>query len=544
MKLKTSILFLTYIYFALNNLSAQPNKNLYQEFNKGFALVVETPDSALILFNQIYEEARQEGDTLLMTKCMIELGGINFLNLNNPDALQQFSEALFLAEKANLELEKASALSKLGQLYRRFGKNELGEDYLTQAHLLIKSLYREDKEVIDKLIGSYRDLCSIRKSEGRYDKALLYLDSCYIYSDKTKRTEQQMAYLHLEKVGLLIEEEKYDEALEILYPLEELYDSLLSTNERYTTNTSMQSFACSYIGRIMNIQGKDDKALHYYNKALRSNQNHNMHLGNQAYLLQIIANIYVGKGDYKSAYSNLLEAKRLNDKYFRVTNKRNSNVLSIKDSYREELKKKEEELILQNMELLEKEKAIIRFRGLIGFIALIIILGIALARNRLQKLEFKNKQLIAQQKAEEKQRNTEALVNVKNKELTSYTLQLIERDDLLDKFVEHLKSNDKTPAGKSLQITRKQLNSNNWEEFNSRFVSVNRGFYERLQEKYPELTQTDLKHCALIKLNFSGKEMANLLGISEKSVHMARYRIRKKLGLQTEDNLSKFIGDV
>ena len=55
------------------------------------------------------------------------------------------------------------------------------------------------------------------------------------------------------------------------------------------------------------------------------------------------------------------------------------------------------------------------------------------------------------------------------------------------------------------------------------------------------LKQTDLKICALVKLNFPSKDMAKLLGISVESVHTSRHRLRKKLGLERNDNLEEFI---
>ncbi len=87
-------------------------------------------------------------------------------------------------------------------------------------------------------------------------------------------------------------------------------------------------------------------------------------------------------------------------------------------------------------------------------------------------------------------------------------------------------------------------NHRNWEEFEARFVSINQSFYRRLQEKFPQLSQRDLKLCALIKLNFSSKEMAKLLGISVESAHTSRYRLRKKLNLTREVNLTEFIASV
>ena len=88
-----------------------------------------------------------------------------------------------------------------------------------------------------------------------------------------------------------------------------------------------------------------------------------------------------------------------------------------------------------------------------------------------------------------------------------------------------------------IKINSKQ----DWNEFNIRFTSVNKDFYKTLSEKFPELTQRDHKLCALIKLNFTSKEISQLLGISMESVNTSRYRLRKKMQLSKTDNLTEYI---
>ena len=64
------------------------------------------------------------------------------------------------------------------------------------------------------------------------------------------------------------------------------------------------------------------------------------------------------------------------------------------------------------------------------------------------------------------------------------------------------------------------------------------------KKKVPDLSAADLKVCALIKLNFTGKEMSHLLGISLGSVHVARHRLRKKMNLNRSDNLTNYINSI
>ena len=90
----------------------------------------------------------------------------------------------------------------------------------------------------------------------------------------------------------------------------------------------------------------------------------------------------------------------------------------------------------------------------------------------------------------------------------------------------------------------KKNNKKLWNDFNLRFAQVNNKFYERLSELHPDLTPTDLKLCALIKLNFNSKEISQILSISEHGVHTARSRVRKKLNLTRDESLSLYIANL
>lgn len=66
-------------------------------------------------------------------------------------------------------------------------------------------------------------------------------------------------------------------------------------------------------------------------------------------------------------------------------------------------------------------------------------------------------------------------------------------------------------------------------------------FLKRLGEKFPRLTVSDKKMCAYLKMGLSSKDIAPLLNMTVRSIEMTRYRIRKKLGLSREDNLTEFL---
>ncbi|SOE20326.1 hypothetical protein SAMN06298216_0818 [Spirosomataceae bacterium TFI 002] len=153
-----------------------------------------------------------------------------------------------------------------------------------------------------------------------------------------------------------------------------------------------------------------------------------------------------------------------------------------------------------------------------------------------KKIALKNKELEIQ-KANE-------LVEIKNREMAVSALKLIEKEETINDFQSTLEKSDWNLDKSKLKRAVKSLSTGhdqNWKEFETRFISVNKRFYDNLHERFPNLTATEDKLCALVKLNFNSKDMSKLLGISIESVHTSRYRLRRKLGLERDDNLTDFI---
>lgn len=82
---------------------------------------------------------------------------------------------------------------------------------------------------------------------------------------------------------------------------------------------------------------------------------------------------------------------------------------------------------------------------------------------------------------------------------------------------------------------------NDWEKFKENFDIVYEDYLKRLEEKYPNLNMTESKICAYLKMNLRSKDIAPLLNITVRSVEMNRYRIRKKMNLRREENLTDFL---
>jgi DNA-binding CsgD family transcriptional regulator len=119
---------------------------------------------------------------------------------------------------------------------------------------------------------------------------------------------------------------------------------------------------------------------------------------------------------------------------------------------------------------------------------------------------------------------------------------MLQKNELLSEIKTAIEKQQPLSEQQLVKMVNRHFEQNNsWDDFNLYFESVNKNFYTRLKQIYPEISANDLKICALIKLNLSIKEMASILNISPDSVKTARYRLRKKLQMTADDNLTDFI---
>ena len=137
-------------------------------------------------------------------------------------------------------------------------------------------------------------------------------------------------------------------------------------------------------------------------------------------------------------------------------------------------------------------------------------------------------------------------IESKNRELAISTMSIVKRNEVLRKVKKELKSNIGLSKDDDVfKLIDKNLeNTKDWNLFKDAFNSADKDFLKRAKSLYPDLTHNDLKFCAYLRLNLSSKEIAPLLNISVKSVEVRRYRLRKKMKLKHEINLTDHILDI
>ncbi len=150
---------------------------------------------------------------------------------------------------------------------------------------------------------------------------------------------------------------------------------------------------------------------------------------------------------------------------------------------------------------------------------------------------------------QKKLKSSATTFNKQNNDLTRYTLELDQKKQMLHKIKERIKqlySNvDSATKTKLMSIvnTIKMTHNNrkHWDDFKLYFENVNPMFLKQLSTKFPCLTAKDLKYCCYLKMNMSNEDIRFILGINQESVRTHKYRLKKKMVLDKDQDLRMYI---
>lgn len=138
----------------------------------------------------------------------------------------------------------------------------------------------------------------------------------------------------------------------------------------------------------------------------------------------------------------------------------------------------------------------------------------------------------------------------KNRELANSAMSLVYKNELLQKISQEITKlkdeNGKKLSDDQLRKIQKVIDDGmnderDWNLFESSFNEAHESFFKKLKVNHPDLVPNDLKLCAYLRMNMSSKEMASLLNISLRGVEIRRYRLRKKLNISHDKNLTEFL---
>ncbi len=512
------------------------------ELRKAQTLSSYQPDSALMLLKQVHAQAVSNHQPLLAAQSLQQMGQICYEQGHYAQALDFYQHAEQLLEPENQKDKLAGNWSKMGllyyynrqpkqakkfylkayELYSQTGNTEgqaevLGElGHLFEKQQQYQTAFSYQKQALAKyrkagsalgLAKIYENIGSIYEDLARYDSAYYYFNQSVQLYEKQQNTVDGIEVIN--NLGDIFRKSgRYQEGLQQSYKAYRLAQQM--------HNTYQMAAATHDLGKTYQLLNRLDSAYHYSELSRK-----------------LSLEIYSKDGLKQTSFLQVLyNFNKQNDEIARLNAIKKTNyiitaavstvvvlliILGIVIFSRQRLKINDQKL------LAERNEAIFK------------------TQRELMQLELKNKQL--------QEETLQHQLELKSKELSSHTLNLIRNNQLLEQMrntLQQMVKDDKRDQKKQMQQMVHQINQSfnheqQWKEFTAAFEQVHQRFFERLKEISTDLTPTDIRLIALIKVNMDSKDISGLLGISMDSLRVARHRLRKKLNLDQGENLSAFI---
>lgn len=491
-----------------------------------------------------------------------------------PEAMACYSQSLRIREEMNDESGLAYAYANIGPLYLKIGDYVSAIDYMYKA----LQLWEEQKDT-NGIAYALNNIGATHLQIGHDDVALQYFYQSFLLRKELKDkfgmvdnlNNIAFTYQHQGKLSLALK----------------IYRRALSLSKEVGdpagTATNLNN-----IGIVFSDLDLHHESLPYFHQSLDINQQLKDRFEVARVLMNIgAAHLYLGDLDSAMIYTKagkdsaeqinnpeLIKqgAEVLNKIYLKLSERTQSaqyislahdnlelsmimgDTLLNREKYRQakeieiqyEVEKKEAAIEdLQNQRAKDKSKrtrlSIVSVSLLVVLVLLILILR---ARYKRKKVEH---ELVKANLEKSKQE-----LEFKEKQLTTKTLNLIQKNKIMEELKDKLKSIDKLDdAGNEskLKDLMGQINyslhlDQDWEDFKLHFEQINTNFFPSLKAKFPDLTEGQLRLCALIRLKLNIKEAASVLNLSPNSVRIARVRLRKKLNLKQEDSLEDYLMNI
>ncbi|MDX2283376.1 MAG: tetratricopeptide repeat protein [Bacteroidia bacterium] len=500
------------------------------------------PDSALRAAKQLEKRFEAEGAAAGLA-CTRQLIALLCYRLSNfPQALAYQLDAHSLWTQQGEPDLLAASFNQLGWIYYASGRAALARQSFQQAHAQYEAL--GDRGGVAAALGN---LGHMLEKEARYDEAEGYqLEALAMYRQLGDSGGVARIYTHLGSIAE--DEQRFDDAMQY-FRLAQAY---------YSRQGALRELLDVYnnLGDVYQKTGRYAESLEFTRQALRL-----------AALLQDkpkltssyrdLGETYALLGMPAAAYACLDSAWKL---YHEVYPDESARQLAAMQALYETERMSAEIGRLQQQ---ERANLLLAAGALLG---LVLLATIALLIFRQQRWSIRNGQLIAERnrqifaqeqallRAEIENRRLNELrlgeeLAAKSSSLSAHTLHTIRKNQVLDQIRSRLQATLKARSREyrqviqdTLRLTEAHLDQEReWEDFRKMFEQVHQAFFDVLAQRFPDLSPAEIKLCALIRLRMESRDMAAFLGISPDSLRIARYRLKRKLGLGPDTSLTEFV---
>lgn len=447
------------------------------------------------------------------------LMGLIYVDLGNyKKASENFFNSLKLFEELQDKVGIAKAMSSIGYVYFDQKNYDKALEYYFSSLNLAKEA--NDKQGISRGLNN---IAAVYGSKDEYTKAKRYIEEAILINEELGN--QQWVGINKMNLGLTFQKlQNQDSALMFFQEALHIFTEL--------ENVMWQSKCNLNIGSYYLSLNDYPKAFEIAKTVVDEAKKHQLKkIVLDAY--ELYRDTYLSKGDTISAYNYTLLIIQAKDS---LDSEKNKTLLS-KLELQYQFEKKEQEMKIQQQ------------RNNFFFIIFMISLGFALVVFFLlwarQRVKSKNVEL--------EKKGLEEKLEFKNKEFTIHVMSLMKKNEMLtnmtDKLIqvaeEAIKDETKTAIKRIALELQKSTDHEIWDEFELRFSQVHGDFYDKLLKRFPNLSPSEQKLCAFLRLNMTTKEISELTGQSVSTLETARYRLRKKLDLaNSQINLITFLSQI
>ena len=497
------------------------------------------PDKTIEYASEALQLSKEYSDKRAEGLALINLCQGYLLNDLYDEALRFGLQSLEIRNEIGNDYDTAFTLRTLGWLYYDI-------DYFDKALEYHKQVLQIHEKIDDKqrIAYSYNSLGLIHEQMGDCNLALTFfkksleLKKPFNNKDRISETMKNIGVCYRRIEDLDSAKEFLEASLDMANQIKDEQNKVEILNELAIVNLKLKNYeACNKLlneARLLLEGYKDNKEWIAENHRIRSD-----------YFMEI--------GDHEKA---LFHYKKYDEVENDIFSKDKSQKLTEMRILYEAERRESELKLLEQQRNLETQ----RRQGVMLVAVLLIIIGalviISLWNNiKKKKALFEQTQKLSEEKLKNQsliRENLEHKLDFRMKELTNLALLISQRSSLYKELTKSFKSiefKDVDEIKKRISALIKEysfkLNFNeDIQKFHTNVETLQNDFLFRLKEKFPKLTEKEVQLAMQVKLKLSSKEIANINNISTSSVEIGRHRLRKKLDLDSKENLIEFLENI
>lgn len=507
-----------------NNRSESPCAIMKSQFALSqHARFMNVQDSLQVHAERALESAIACGDRTKQARAEVFVGSA-FLNQSNyAEALQHFQEAESIYEALNDSSGLGGLYLDMALLYSEMHQKSKARSYTRRACEIFEATGEEMKYGVS-LVDLSGDLIDVHEA----DSALQILEIAEpILTGKQPRAEGYMQQNFGSALFLL---DRYSEAIEH-------YKKGLILTEK-VGDISLTILLHNFMSECYLEMGKYSEA---YREALISDSlsaEISKGFTRTKALLALAESAHKLK-DPDKTYKAFKEYIFLTDSLF--GDEKQKEIAALEQVYQFEKNQKEIEFRKQENELLSQANAASTNRNYALLAVLVLFVGFSYTLVRKQRYKIAGQKAAMRISKLEKEKLSQD-VDHKSRELTSKALHIAQKNEIIQSLHDQLAALSENPSEREVKkiVNKLKLNEQQegiWTSFTEQFTSLNPKFHKEFTNSFPDLSKGEFRLAALLRMGMGSKDIASLLNISETGLKKARYRLRKKMDLQTEDSL-------